>query len=62
VNISSGNLHLNKKYNDGMLTKQNIIVGHFASLVYGHVMQASDATPHSNNDNSWCHLKNDTIV
>jgi hypothetical protein len=26
------------------------------------VMQASDATPHSNNDNSWCHLKNDTIV
>jgi len=48
VNISSGNLLLNKKFNDGTLTKRNIVVGHFVSLVYSHVMQAIDAIPHSN--------------
>ena len=47
VNISSGNLLLSKKFNDGTLTKRNIVVGHFVSLVYGHMMQASDAIPHS---------------
>jgi hypothetical protein len=47
VNISSGNLLLNRKYNDGTLTKQNIVVSHFVSLVYSHVMQATDAIPHS---------------
>ena len=47
VNISSGDLLLSKKLNDGTLTKLNIGVGHFVSLVYGHVMQASDAIPHS---------------
>jgi len=47
VNISSGNLLLNNKFNDGTLTKRNIIVGHFVSLVYGHVMQATDVIPHS---------------
>jgi hypothetical protein len=47
VNISSGDLLLNKKFNDGTLTKRNIVGGHFLSLVYGHVMQASDAIPHS---------------
>ena len=38
VNISSGNLLFNKKLNDGTLTKRNIIVGHFVSLVCGHVI------------------------
>jgi hypothetical protein len=38
---------VNKKFNDGTLMKQNIVVGHFVSLVYGHVMQATDAIPHS---------------
>jgi len=47
VNISSGNLLLDKKFNDGTLTKRNIVVGHFVSLVCGHVMQATDAIPHS---------------
>jgi len=47
VNISSGNLLLNKKFNDGMLTKLKIVVGHFVSLVYGYMMQATDAIPHS---------------
>ena len=47
VNISSRNLLLNKKFNDGTLTKRTIVVGHFVSLVYGHVMQATDAIPHS---------------
>jgi hypothetical protein len=47
VNISSGNLLFNKKFNDGTLTKQNIVVGHFVSLVYGHMMQATDAISHS---------------
>jgi len=47
VNISSGNLLLYKKVNDGTLTKRNIVVGHFVSLVYGHVMQATDAIRHS---------------
>jgi len=46
VNISSGNLLFNKKFNDGTLAKQNI-ADHFQSLVYGHVMQATDAIPHS---------------
>jgi len=42
-------LHLlfNKKFNEGTLTKRNIVVGHFVSLVYSHVMQATDAIPHS---------------
>jgi hypothetical protein len=40
VNINSGNLLLNKKFNDGTLTKRNI-VSHFVSFVYGHMMQAS---------------------
>jgi len=47
VNISSGNLLFNKKFNDGKLTKRNIVVGHFVSLVCSHVMQATDAIPHS---------------
>jgi hypothetical protein len=47
VNISSGNLLLNKKFNDGTLTKRGIVVGHFVSLVYGKVMQANDAIPNS---------------
>ena len=47
VNISSGNLLFNKKFNDGMLMKQNIIVSHFVSLVYGHVTQATEAKPPS---------------
>jgi len=47
VNISGGNLLLNKKFNDGTLTKRNIVVGHFVSLVCGHVMQATAAVPHS---------------
>jgi hypothetical protein len=47
VNIGSGNLVFNKKFNDGTPTKQNIVVGHFVSLVYGHKMQATDAIPHS---------------
>ena len=47
VNISSRDLPLKEKFNDSMLTKQNIVVGHFVSLVYGHVMQATDTTPHS---------------
>jgi len=47
VNISSGNLLFNKNFNDGRLTKQNIVVGHFVSLVYSHVMQGTDAIPHS---------------
>ena len=47
VNISSGNLLLNKKLNDGTLTKRNIVVGHYVSRVYGHVMQAIEAIPHS---------------
>ena len=38
VNISSGNLLFNKKFNDGTLTKRNIVVGHFVSLVCSHVM------------------------
>ena len=46
VNISSRNLLFNKKLNDGTLTKRNI-VSHFVSLVYGHVMQATDAIPDS---------------
>jgi hypothetical protein len=46
VNISSGNLLLNEKFNDGTLTKLNIF-GHFVSLVYGQVMKATDAIPHS---------------
>jgi hypothetical protein len=45
VNISGGTLLLNK-FNDGTLTKQNI-VDHFVLLVYGHVMQATAALPHS---------------
>jgi hypothetical protein len=47
VNISSGNLFFNKKFNDGTLTKPNIIVDHFVLLVYGHMMQATDVIPHS---------------
>ena len=47
VSISSRYLLLNKKFNDGTLTKRNIVVGHFVSLVYGHVMQATDAIPHT---------------
>jgi len=47
VNISSGDLLLNKEFSDGTLTKRKFVVGHFVSLVYGHVMQASDAIPHS---------------
>ena len=47
VNISSGNLLFNKKFNEGALTKRNIVVGHFVSLVYSHMMQATDAIPHS---------------
>jgi len=47
VNISSGNLLCNKKFNDGTLTKRNIVVGHFVSLVYGHMKQATNAIPHS---------------
>jgi len=47
VNISSRNLLLNKKFNDSTLTKQNIVVGYFVSLVYGHVMQATYAIPYS---------------
>jgi hypothetical protein len=47
VSISSGNVLLNKKFNDGTLMKQNIAVSHFVSLVYGHVMQATDAITHS---------------
>jgi len=39
VNISSGNLLFNKKFND--------VVGHFVSLVCSHVMQATDVIPHS---------------
>jgi len=42
VNISSRNLLLDKKFNDGTLMKQNV-VSHFVSLVYRHVMQATDA-------------------
>jgi hypothetical protein len=34
------------KINDGVLTKQNV-VGHFVSLVYGHMMEATDAILHS---------------
>jgi hypothetical protein len=44
VNISSGNLLHNKKSNDGTLKKRNIVVGHFVSLVYDHVMQASNTS------------------
>jgi hypothetical protein len=55
VNISSGNLLLDKTINDGMLTKLNIVVGHFVSLVYGHVMQVTDDIHHSRR-----HLSNDT--
>ena len=47
VNISSRNLLLNKKFSDGTPTKRKIVVGHFVSLGYGHVMQTSDAIPHS---------------
>ena len=47
VNISSGNLPFNNKFNDGTLTKRNIVVGHFVSLVCSHVIQATDAIPHS---------------
>jgi hypothetical protein len=47
VNISSGNLLLNTKFNDGTLKKRNIVVGQFVSLVYVHVMQATGAIPHS---------------
>ena len=47
VNISSGNLLINKKFNDGMLMKRNVVVGHFVTLFYGHIMQATDAIPHS---------------
>jgi hypothetical protein len=47
VNIISGNLLLSKKFNYGTLTKRNMVVGHFVSIVYGHVMQATDAIPHS---------------
>jgi hypothetical protein len=47
LNISSEKLLFNKKFNDGTLKKQNIIVGHFVSRVYGHVMQATDAISHS---------------
>jgi hypothetical protein len=44
VNISSENLLFNKKFNDGTLTKRNIVVGHFVTLVY---RQATDTIPHS---------------
>jgi hypothetical protein len=47
VNIDSKNLLLNKKFNKDTLTKQNIVVGQFVSLVYGHVMQATDVILHS---------------
>jgi hypothetical protein len=47
VNISSEDLLLNTKLNDDTRTKRNIVVGHFASHVYGHVMQATDAIAHS---------------
>ena len=47
VNISSGNLLFNKEFNVSTLTKRNIVVGHFVSLVYGHVMQATSTIPHS---------------
>jgi hypothetical protein len=33
VNISSRNLILNMKFNDGMLKKRNIVVGYFVSRV-----------------------------
>jgi len=38
VNISSGNLLFNKKFNDSMLTKRNMVVGHFVWLFCSHVM------------------------
>jgi hypothetical protein len=47
VNISSENILLNKKFNEGTLMKRNIVVGHFVSLVYGQVMKATDAISHS---------------
>jgi hypothetical protein len=47
VNISSKNLLFNNKFNDSMLTKQNIVIGYFVSLVYGHMMQVTYTIPYS---------------
>ena len=47
VNFCSRDFLFNKEFDDSMLAKRHIIVGHFVRSDTGHVMQAIDVTRHS---------------
>ena len=45
--LPAGISHLTRNSLTARRWKENIVIGHFVSLVYGHVMQATDTIPHS---------------
>ena len=47
VNFCSRDFLFNKKFDDSMLAKRHILVGHFVRSDTGHVMQVIDITRHS---------------
>src|SRR5215510_15185208 len=47
VNFCSRDFLFNKEFDDSMLAKQHIVVGHFVRSDTGHVMQPVDVTRYS---------------